>query len=215
MPPRSSGRPPREGERPRHRCRGGRDADGGELARPVEACQVAGIQAIGLYSPARAARGEGRSDDVVGNAEGAQEPVGLVASGTGLVASDQSCSPTADEFAKHLRRVRDDALVRTFWSGRRIATAIVSLCTSRPRCVTWSMAGPPPCVAPRAAHPRVIHESSRSDRPSHCGYPGPSVLSDSSRATSSRPGQASGWPSASHTPEPGSAVPIWAAAWPC
>ena len=46
-------------------------------------------------------------------------------------------------------------------------------------------------------------------------YPGPSVLSDSSRATSSRPGQASGRPSASHTPEPGSAVPIWAAAWPC
>ena len=46
-------------------------------------------------------------------------------------------------------------------------------------------------------------------------YPGPSASPDSSRATSSRMGQTSGRPSASHTPEPGSAVPIWAAAWPC
>ena len=46
-------------------------------------------------------------------------------------------------------------------------------------------------------------------------YLGPSASPDSSRATSSRMGQANGRPSASHTPEPGSAVPIWAAAWPC
>src|SRR5438132_10568763 len=44
------------------------------------------------------------------------------------------------------------------WLGRSRATAMVSLCTSRPRRVALSMAGPPPCVAPPAAHPRVIHD---------------------------------------------------------
>jgi hypothetical protein len=47
------------------------------------------------------------------------------------------------------------------------------------------------------------------------GYPDLSGPPDSTRATSSRLGQASGRSSASHTPEPGSAVPIRAAEWPC
>lgn len=93
----------------------------------------------------------------------------LVAGGAGLVAGD--CvfqAPAADQGPQSLRSVHDRSFVRFgFAWARRPATAIVSLCTSKPRCVALSMAGPPPCVAPRAAHPRVIHNSSRSDRPSH------------------------------------------------
>jgi hypothetical protein len=67
-------------------------------------------------------------------------------------------------------------------------------------------------AGPGGAHMRMMRRAREGwngdeDR----GYPDLSGPPDSTRATSSRLGQASGWPSASHTPEPGSAVPIRAA----
>ena len=71
----------------------------------------------------------------------------------------------------------------TRWSngrspGLRIATAIVSLCTSSPRWVMLSMAGSSPCVAPSAMfadNPRYT----RMDWPSHNDYRSGAIRLDS------------------------------------
>jgi hypothetical protein len=67
----------------------GRHADRREFTGSVQACEVAGIDPIGLHAGTGSAGDHRGGDHIARDAERAQQPVGLVAGGAGLVAGDR------------------------------------------------------------------------------------------------------------------------------
>ena len=140
-----------------------------KLAGAVQPGEVARVDAVGLDAHAGASRDQRGRDHVAGEAERADEPVGVVAGGAGLVAGRAAppgrgsgraaCAAPRGCWGSPARHTR-------VAPGRSTATAIVSLCTSSPMCVSSSMAGPSVCRR-RGPNPADDPRIRGMGRPSH------------------------------------------------
>lgn len=69
---------------------GGRGQAEGKRAGAMQPQQLLGVAAVGLHPAARLARGERGGDDVAGDPDRGEQPIGRVAAGAGLVADHQA-----------------------------------------------------------------------------------------------------------------------------